>query len=64
MGTRDKASNKAQELKGKVKESVGSATGNDDLRNKGKVDQAKASLKGAGEKLKDAGSDVKHALTD
>ena len=44
MGARDKASNKAQELKGQVKETVGSATGNEDLRTKGKTDQTKASL--------------------
>ena len=62
MGTRDKASNKAQDVKGKVKETVGSATGNEDLRTKGKTDQTKASLKDAGEKVKDAVSNVKHAV--
>jgi len=62
MGTKDKASNKAQELKGMVKESVGSATGNEDLRTKGKTDQTKAALKDAGEKVKDAVSNVKHAV--
>jgi uncharacterized protein YjbJ (UPF0337 family) len=62
MGTKDKASNKAQDLKGKVKETVGSATGNKDLRNKGKTDQAKAGLKDAGEKVKDAASNVKDAV--
>ena len=62
MGTREKASNKAQDMKGKVKEKVGSSTGNKDLRNKGKTDQAKAGLKDAGEKVKDAGSKVKDAV--
>lgn len=62
MGTRDKASNKAQDLKGKVKETVGSATGNEDLRTKGKTDQTKAALKDVGEKAKDAGSNLKDAL--
>jgi uncharacterized protein YjbJ (UPF0337 family) len=62
MGTKDKASNKAQDLKGRVKENVGSATGNKDLRNKGKTDRAKAGLKDAGEKVKDAGSRVKDAV--
>jgi uncharacterized protein YjbJ (UPF0337 family) len=62
MGTRDKASNKAQDLKGKVKEAVGSATGNDDLRTKGKTDQTKAAFKDVGEKVKDAGSDLKDAI--
>ena len=62
MGTRDKASNKVQDLKGKVKETVGSATGNEDLRTKGKVDQTKAALKDVGEKAKDAGSNLKDAI--
>lgn len=62
MTTRDKASNKTQDLKGKVKETVGSATGNKDLRAKGKSDQAKASVKDAGEKVKDAGSRIKDAV--
>jgi uncharacterized protein YjbJ (UPF0337 family) len=62
MGTKDKASNKAQNLQGKVKEKVGSATGNKDLRNKGKTDQAKAGLKDAGEKVKNAASNVKDAV--
>jgi uncharacterized protein YjbJ (UPF0337 family) len=62
MGMRDKASNKAQDLKGKVKETVGSATGNEDLRTKGKTDQTKASVKDAGEKLKDGVSNVKDAV--
>ena len=63
MGTEDKASNKVQDVKGKVKETVGSATGNDDLEAKGKSDQAKAALKDAGENVKDAASSVKDALT-
>jgi uncharacterized protein YjbJ (UPF0337 family) len=64
MGTKDKASNKAQDLKGKVKESVGSATGNDDLRRKGKTDQTKSALKDAGEQVMDAASHVKDAVKD
>lgn len=62
MGTRDKASNKAQDLKGKVKETVGSATGNEDLRTKGETDQTKAAFKDVGEKAKDAGSNLKDAI--
>ena len=62
MGTRDKASNKAQDLKGKVKERVGAATGNRDLETKGKTDQSKAALKDVGEKVKDAGSSIKDAI--
>jgi uncharacterized protein YjbJ (UPF0337 family) len=62
MGKKNKASNKAQDLKGKVKERVGSATGNKELRDKGKTDQAMSGLKDAGENLKDAASNVKNAV--
>jgi uncharacterized protein YjbJ (UPF0337 family) len=37
-----------------LKEVAGKATGNNDLRNEGKADQAVANLKQAGEKVKDA----------
>jgi uncharacterized protein YjbJ (UPF0337 family) len=63
VGTKDKASNRAQDAKGRVKEAAGSITGNRDLKNKGKTDQAKASLKNTGEDLKDAGHKVKDAVT-
>jgi uncharacterized protein YjbJ (UPF0337 family) len=53
VGAKDKAKNKAQEVKGKVKEAVGKATDNKDLKAKGKVDQKKAAVKGVGEKVKD-----------
>jgi uncharacterized protein YjbJ (UPF0337 family) len=62
MGTRDKASNKAQDLKGKAKEAAGSATGNEDLRRKGNAEQTKAALKDSGERVKDAASHVKDAV--
>ena len=62
MTSKDKALKRVQDLKGKAKESVGSATGNENLRNKGKTDQSKAALKGAGEKVKDAASHVKDAV--
>jgi uncharacterized protein YjbJ (UPF0337 family) len=54
MATKDKASNVAENAKGKIKEVTGKATGNDRLRHKGKADQAKANFKQAGEKVKDA----------
>lgn len=54
MGTHDKASNKIDDVAGKAKEAVGKATGDDDTRAEGKLDQAKSSLKDAGEKVKDA----------
>jgi uncharacterized protein YjbJ (UPF0337 family) len=54
VATTDKAKNSSQEAKGKLKEAVGKASGNKDLRAKGKADQTKANLKQAGEKVKDA----------
>lgn len=57
MGIADKAKNAAQDAGGKVKEAVGKAAGKDDLKNEGKADQGKASLKKAGENIKDAFKD-------
>lgn len=54
MASEDKADNKVQELKGKVKESVGKTVGNERLEAEGKKDQTVGSLKNAGEKVKDA----------
>jgi len=54
MAKTDKVKNKAQEAKGKLKEMVGKASGDDGLRSEGKVDQRKVNLKQAGEKVKDA----------
>lgn len=49
-----KLSNKIDDLGGKAKEAVGNATGDDSTKTEGKADQAKSSLKDAGEKVKDA----------
>lgn len=57
MGMGDDIKHSAEEMKGKVKESVGDATDIDRLETEGKVDQAKANVK-------QAGDDVKDALTD
>jgi uncharacterized protein YjbJ (UPF0337 family) len=54
VGAEDKVSNKIDDLGGKAKEAVGKATGDDSTKNEGKLDQAKSSLKDAGEKVKDA----------
>ena len=54
MGTDDKIENKADEVKGKVKEAVGDATDDRELQTEGQADQAKGNLKQAGEKVKDA----------
>lgn len=54
MSASHKAQNTGQDLKGKAKETAGKATGNDRLVAEGKTDQSKASIKKAGENLKDA----------
>jgi uncharacterized protein YjbJ (UPF0337 family) len=54
MGAADKSRNAAQRAKGKVKETVGKATGNERLRRQGKADQVKGKIKQTGERIKDA----------
>ncbi|MCV7198748.1 CsbD family protein [Mycobacterium angelicum] len=54
MSAEDKVKNKIDDVAGRAKEAVGKATGNPDTRNEGRADQAKANLKDAGEKIKDA----------
>lgn len=63
MGLFDKAKDKAEELKGDVKEGTGKATGNESLEAEGKADQASGNAKQAGEHVKDAAKDVKDGLT-
>jgi uncharacterized protein YjbJ (UPF0337 family) len=58
MGTEDKIANKTESMTGKVKETVGNATHNDDLKAQGQADQASGNLKQAGEKVKDAFQNV------
>ncbi|HEY0166994.1 MAG TPA: CsbD family protein [Jatrophihabitans sp.] len=57
MSALDKAKNKAEEVGGMAKERAGEATGDDDMRAEGQVDQTKGNLKQAGEKVKDAFKD-------
>jgi uncharacterized protein YjbJ (UPF0337 family) len=54
MGTDDKLENMADEKMGEAKEAMGKATDDEDLEGEGKLDQTKADLKQAGEKVKDA----------
>jgi uncharacterized protein YjbJ (UPF0337 family) len=61
MGFDDKTENKAEDLKGRAKEAAGSITGDDELKNEGRADQAESSVKQAGEHVKDAIDDVKDA---
>jgi uncharacterized protein YjbJ (UPF0337 family) len=53
MSGSDKIDNKAEELGGKLKETAGKATGDEQLEAEGHADQAKGNLKQAGEKIKD-----------
>jgi uncharacterized protein YjbJ (UPF0337 family) len=50
---------KSEDLGGRVKEATGALTGDDDLKNEGKVDQASASVK---DKVGDAADAVKGVL--
>lgn len=54
MGLDDKTDHKTDDLRGKAKEAVGKATGDDALEAQGDRDQRKSSLKQAGENVKDA----------
>ncbi|ANF32367.1 CsbD-like protein [Leifsonia xyli] len=54
MGLDDKIENAGEKLGGSAKEATGKATGDERLEAEGKGDQAKADLKQAGEKVKDA----------
>ena len=54
MGTGDKVDNTGQDLGGKAKEAAGKLTDNERLEAEGKGDQAGASIKKAGENIKDA----------
>ncbi len=51
----------ADEAKGRIKEAAGSLTGDDSLKNEGKVDRASGTVK---DKLDDATDKVKDALRD
>ena len=54
MGIVDKAKNAAQDVAGKAKEQAGKVTGDRRTEGQGKKDQAKSSVKKAGENIKDA----------
>lgn len=54
MGNDDRMENTGEDLKGKAKETWGKVTDDEKLEAEGKMDQAKADLKNAGEDVKDA----------
>lgn len=53
MSAMDKLKNKAEELQGQGKQTVGDATGNQDLQAEGVADEKSGQLKDVGEKVKD-----------
>ena len=58
MAMGDKIQHAAEQAGGKVKETAGKATGNQDLEAEGHGDQASANVKQAGDKAKDAVRDA------
>jgi uncharacterized protein YjbJ (UPF0337 family) len=54
MSTEDKFDAKGDELKGKIKETAGRATNDEELEAEGRGQQVKGSLQQAVEKVKDA----------
>jgi uncharacterized protein YjbJ (UPF0337 family) len=63
MGLKDKAQHKAEQVKGRGKESAGAASGDRDLQAKGRAEQTSGKLKNAGEHVKDAAKDAKDGLS-
>ncbi|SDS95385.1 CsbD-like [Brevibacterium siliguriense] len=59
MGVDDKFDNKAEDLGGRAKETIGDVTGDEKLKAEGATDQLKAKTKDVGESVKDVGSSVK-----
>ncbi|MYM19218.1 CsbD family protein [Brevibacterium sp. 5221] len=62
MGLDDKFDNKAQEFGGQAKDTIGKATGDEELQAEGKGDKFSANAKQAGEKIKDAGKKIGEAF--
>ncbi len=63
-GLGDKVEGKWDEAKGSVKERVGEESGDEDLRDEGRVDQAKGKFEGAKGEVKDKAEDVKDKVQD
>ena len=68
MWNKDEVQGKADKLKGNIKESVGNATNDENLRNEGAADQAAGNVEEAfgkgrrkvGEAIKDVGDKIGH----
>jgi len=63
-GTEDKVRGKFDEAKGKLKEGVGDATGNESMREEGRMDQVKGKGRGALGDVKDAVDKAGDAVKD
>ncbi len=57
MANEDQAKGKAKDIGGKVKEEVGNATHNDDMKREGQADQIEG-------KVQKAGGDIKKKLSE
>lgn len=53
-----KPNDRATDLKGKAKENLGRAVGDDEMRAEGKADQGRAKLSQAADKVKNVADDV------
>lgn len=63
MGLGDKISNAAEQAKGKVKETVGDLTDNEQLEAEGRVDQSKGKFKEGVEDVKDNAAEAFNDVT-
>lgn len=59
MGFKDKA----EQAGGKIKETAGAATGNEELEREGEAQQTEAKVKGAADDVKEGFSDAKDRLS-
>jgi uncharacterized protein YjbJ (UPF0337 family) len=57
-----RSEHKGEEIRGKAKEGLGKAIGDDRLENQGQTDQASSRAKQAGDDLKDAAGKMKDRL--
>ncbi|RDI43283.1 CsbD family protein [Nocardia mexicana] len=64
MSLNDKIGNAADDLGGRAKEAAGQVTGDDKLRDEGKLDQVQAGAKKAVEDVKDGVGDAVGKLKD
>lgn len=64
MGLDDKIRNAAEKAGGKIKEGTGKVTDNEQLEAEGRLDQAKAGAKQAGEDVKDAAKNAGDSIRD